>query len=85
VRAAAPGQHESSNARAARRRPSGRPAAPSRDRAARPLGAMGEARLKERLSVLLGWDPLIIDGVVANIAAARDMGGVAELIEVRSL
>lgn len=41
-----------------------------------------EARLKEELSRLLGWDPMIVDSVCANIFQARSLDDIADIVEV---
>lgn len=42
-----------------------------------------ENSLKEDLSRLLGWDPMIIDSVVQNISQAASLADVMDIVEVR--
>ena len=44
--------------------------------------AMEDQKLKDELSRLLGWDPMILNGVCSNIFAARQLEDVMELVDV---
>lgn len=44
-----------------------------------------EAWLKKELSKVLGWDDMIVDGVVDTISKSTDRSEVDEIVEVGSI